>query len=331
MTRTGLWTSLLLAVTVPTQGCSAGSSPPNSGPLALEASIPLPGVAGRIDHLAYDAKRGRLYVAALGNGTVEAIDVAGGRSAGRISGLKEPQGLAFLPAQDELAVASGGDGTVRFYRGADLAPSGVLTLGGDADNLRVQSHTGRLVVGYGAGALAIIDPTNHTVMSRTPLPAHPEGFQLNGDQAVVNLPDTDGIAVVDLAAGKTLATWRNPGLKWNYPLAIDPAAGLIAVAYRFPARLALWDLKTGAVKQRLHACGDADDVFFDAPRHRLYVICGSGGVDVFATTGGDYARQGATPTRSGARTGLFVPQIDRLFVAARADSGAEAAILVFKP
>lgn len=331
MKRTGLWFGLLLATMTPATGCSAGSEPAKADTLALTASIPLHGVKGRIDHLAFDARRGRLYVAALGNGTVEAVDIATGRLAGRIAGLKEPQGLAFLSAQDELAVASGGDGTVRFYRGNDLAPAGVVTVGGDADNLRVQAQTGRLVVGYGAGALAVIDPATHAVIARAPLPAHPEGLQLDGEHAVVNLPDAGGIAVVDLASGKTLSTWRNPGLKWNFPLALDRAAGLVAVAYRFPARLVLWDASSGTVRQTLPACGDADDLFFDPPRHRLYVICGSGAVDIFGTAGGTYVREGGAKTRDGARTGLFIPTVDRLFVAARANGGKEAAVLVFKP
>lgn len=320
----------LLAL-APLGACSA--QPASGGPalLQLDQTIPLAGVVGRIDHLAYDARRGRLFVAELGNGSVEGIDLATGRSVGRIGGLKEPQGLAFLPERDELAVASGGDGSVRFYRGADLAASGAMQMGTDADNLRVDQASGRLVVGYGDGALAVIDPATRRVTSTVPLPAHPEGFQLEGEKAYVNLPDAGQTAVVHLPTGRLLASWRNPGLKWNFPLALDPAAGVVAVAYRFPARLVIRTAASGQVRQSLSACGDADDLFFDRPRARIYMICGQGVVDVFAATPDGYSRSARVPTRGGARTGLFVPQLDRLFVAARAGPGAPAALLVYRP
>jgi DNA-binding beta-propeller fold protein YncE len=329
--RRKILSGLLMGALVCMAACRAQSAPPAARQLTVEHTIPLTGVAGRIDHLAYDAKRERVFIAELGNGSVEGVDLAAGRSIGRIGGLKEPQGLAFLPDRDELAVANGGDGTVRFYRAADLAPVGVMQVGADPDNLRVEPASGRLVVGYGAGALAVIDPATRRVVATTPLPAHPEGFQLDGSRAYVNLPDAGGVAAVDLASGRILATWRNPGAKWNFPLALEPAAGLVATVYRFPTRLVLWDAATGAVKQNLKTCGDADDAFFDRPRRRLYVICGSGAVETFVQTAGAYAPLGLTRTRSGARTGLLAPQIDRLFVAARAKGEADAALLVLRP
>lgn len=331
MTRRGVraWPALLLLVLGAVGGCAR--SAPADASLVLERTIALQAVAGRIDHLAFDPKRGRLFIAELGNGSVEAVDLASGRSAGRITGLKEPQGLAFLPDRDELAVASGGDGAVRFYRGGDLAAAGWLSVGGDADNLRVDAASGRLVVGTGDGALVTIDPAVRKIVAATPLPAHPEGFQLDGSRAYVNLPDAGEVAVVDLAAGRILARWPNPGLKWNFPLAIDPADHAVAVVYRFPARLVLWRAASGQVLETLKVCGDADDLFFDAPRRRLYVVCGQGAVDVFTATAAGYARTERVQTRPGARTGLFVPALDRLFVAARTGNGQDAAVLVFRP
>ena len=114
-------------------------------------------------------------------------------------------------------------------------------------------------------------------------------------------------------------------------MALDPAAGTLATVYRFPATLALYDIATGARRQTAATCGDADDVFFDPQRKRLYVICGSGAVDVFGAAGKDYLRLDRISTSSGARTGLFVPQLDRLFVAARAGPSTPAAILVYQP
>src|SRR4051812_13132971 len=118
-------------------------------PLVLETSLPLLGVAGRIDHMAVDVARGRLLVAELGNETVDVLDLASGRPLHRLSGLSSPQGVAYLPRSDLVAVADGGDGVVRFYRADDLSPAGSLRIGEDADNLRVDTGTGQLWVGFG--------------------------------------------------------------------------------------------------------------------------------------------------------------------------------------
>lgn len=297
-------------------------------PLVLERTIPLKGVRGRIDHLAIDLQHQRLFVAELGNGSVEAIDLARGVSIGRVTGLKEPQGLAYLSAQDELVVASAGDGSVRFYRAGDLKPDGVVEVGGDADNMRVDA-LGRIVVGYGSGALVAIDPTGRREVAKLDLPGHPESFRLEGAKVFVNLPDAKQIAVGDLASGRITATWPTTHL-WNFPMALDASGRTLAVVYRLPARLQLLDMASGAVKLDQKTCGDADDVFFDGPRHRAYVICGAGAGAVNVVDMAHPGRSVIVATRSGARTGLFAPELDRLFVAARA-GGENAAILVYRP
>jgi DNA-binding beta-propeller fold protein YncE len=221
---------------------------------------------------------------------------------------------------------------VRFFRAADLASVGSIGLGADADNIRVDAPTGHVVVGFGSGALAVIDPQTRRVISRAALPAHPEGFQLAGGRAYVNVPGARGIHALDVTTGRELTAWPNGWLNSNYPLALDSAAGRIAVVYRLPPTLAILDVAGGARRQTAATCADADDVFFDDPRRRIYVICGSGAVDVFGASSKGYARLARIPSRSGARTGLFAPQLDRLFVAARALSGSrDAAILVFRP
>lgn len=327
----GLLLLLTLACSLPQTG-AAQSAPP----LVLERTIPLAGVAGRIDHLAIDLGRKRLFVAELGNDTVDVIDLTTGTATHRIDGLREPQGLGYSPKADVLAVASAGDGSVRLFRGADFSPAGTINLGEDADNVRLDAATGRLVVGYGSGGLAVIDLASRSVVSRVKLTAHPEGFQLNdvGRRAFVNVPDARQIAVLDMAAGKQVATWRVPNLGSNFPMALDDTGAVVAVVFRNPPRLVLLDAKSGAVAASLDTCDDADDVFFDPRRHRIYVSCGAGVVDVMQRKPRDYRRLARVETASGARTSLFVPALDRLFVAARAGffgRGSDAAILVFRP
>lgn len=294
----------------------------------------MPHTGGRIDHMAVGLRRGRLFVAELGNGTLDVIDIAGRRVVRRVSGFKDPQGVGYSPAADVISVASAGDGSVRLFRGEDLSPVGVIDLGDDADNVRVDPRSGQVFVGYGKGGLAVVDPVSRSVVSRAKLPAHPEGFGIDAaaHRAYVNVPDAHQIAVVGLGTGRQTATWQVPGLRSSYPMALDETQGVLATGFWDPARLVLLDTANGAVKASIETCGDADDVFFDAKRHRIYVSCGEGVVDVVQQDAEGSRPLARVITSSGARTSLFVPELDRLFVAARAGvSGSHAAILVLRP
>jgi hypothetical protein len=209
----------------------------------------------------------------------------------------------------------------------------LLSLGDDADNVRVDSKTGQVVVGYGSGALAIIDPGRRAVVRTITLGAHPEGFQIDvqARKVFVNVPDAHKIAVVDLDSGRVLANWRATHFS-NFPMALSDASGVIGMVYRIPARLVVVETASGAAKVDLPTCDDADDLYFDDKRRRIYVSCGSGAIDVFEDAGGRYIASAHIETRPGARTSVFVPALDRLIIAARSDSsGQDAALLVYSP
>ena len=303
-------------------------------PLVLEKTIPLPDVAGRIDHLDVDLGRKNLLVAELGNGTVDVVDLEAGRPIARLSGLDEPQGIAYVPGSDRIVIASGGDGTVRVFRAGDLSRTGEVDLGSDADNVRVDPRTGHVVVGHGSGGLAVIDPVSVAKLADIALAAHPEAFQLDPGtaRAFVNVPGARQIAVVDLGSGRQTGTWVVPKLESNFPLAIDERGTRLAVVFRKPPRLVLLDSKSGAVTASLPSCDDADDVFFDGKRSRIYLSCGGGAVAVFQSDSVGTRLLASVGVPSGSRTSLFVPTLDRLFVAVRASgSRSDASILVFRP
>ena len=171
-------------------------------PLVLETKIPLGQVSGRIDHLGVDVKRQRLFIAELGNNSLGVVDLAAGKVLRRISGLSEPQGVAYVPFADSVFVANAGDGSVHVLRGDDLAPIARIELGEDADNVRVDPQRNRVLVGYGNGALAVIDPATRTKVSDIRLKGHPESFQIDetGTNVFVNVPDARDIEVADLAS-----------------------------------------------------------------------------------------------------------------------------------
>jgi DNA-binding beta-propeller fold protein YncE len=301
-------------------------------PLILEAKIPLGQVSGRIDHLGIDLKRQRLLVAELGNNSLAVVDLAAGKVLHMIAGLSEPQGVAYVPFVDSVFVANAGDGSVHVLRGEDLTPIGRIELGDDADNVRVDAARNRVLVGYGRGALAVIDPTSLTKTADIRLRAHPEGFQIDetATQVFVNVPDADEIGVVDLATGST-GSLPTQGAGSNFPMAIDGEAHQVLVVFRHPPTLMALSSQDGHVVTKVETCSDADDVFVDRKRRRVYVSCGEGVVDVLEAGEAGYRQVARVPTVPGARTSLFVPELDRLFVAVRAASNDPAAIWVFQP
>jgi DNA-binding beta-propeller fold protein YncE len=118
-------------------------------PLQLEEQIPVPSVAGRIDHFSADAKRKRLFVSALGYNSLEVIDVFAGRVVHSIKGLAQPQGPLYVPAVDKLYVANAEDGKVRVYDGATYTLRKTIDFGKDPDNMPYDETSKRVYVGFG--------------------------------------------------------------------------------------------------------------------------------------------------------------------------------------
>ncbi len=311
---------------------ASAQSAEGKAPLQLETKISLGDVRGRIDHMAIDLKRQRLFVAELGNDSVGVVDLAAHTLLRTIAGLNEPQGVGHEPSTDTLYVANARDGSVRLYEANEYKSIGRIELGSDADNVRIDPVAKRVIVGYGDGGLAVIDQSTRAKVQSAPLKAHPEGFQVDADtnRIFVNLPGAHAIAVVDGKSGKTLATWpMDKG--GNFAMALDRDLGRLLVTFRNPPELAVFSMVDGKSIAKAATCGDVDDLFVDVKRARVYVSCGAGSVDVFETTGTSYRQLARIPTSAGARTSLFVPELDRLLVAVRAGLAEPAAIWVFKP
>ena len=173
--------------------------------------------------MAVDLSRGRLFVAELGNNSVGIIDLKTSKVLSRITGLKEPQGVGYMPSTDLLYVANAGDGSVRLFRGTDLKEAGRIDLGDDADNVRIDPSGRRVFVGYGRGALAAIDAERNVKTSDIALDGHPESFRLEsgGSRIFVNVPDAHAIDVVDRDSGKTIAKWPTGTLRGNFAMTLD--------------------------------------------------------------------------------------------------------------
>ena len=323
--------SFVLGLICLVSACTFSASQQPPGSLTLEREIPLPGVEGRIDHLAADVAGQRVFVAALGNGTVEIVDLAQGKRTAEIKGLKEPQGVAYVPSNGAIYVAGGGDGTVRGFDSHTLKPLQSVVLGQDADNLRFDASRQQLLAGYGSGAIAVLG-LDLSRRANFPLPAHPESFQFaaDGQHVFVNLPDTGGIASIDLGSQTVNPTWSHVSAAANFPMAVDGATHRLFIPCRKPARLLTVNSDTGRMRTWKPTVGDADDIFVDTARRMVYVIGGEGYVDVvFVRFGDAMVSRAQVPTAPGARTGLYVPEWNKLLVAAPRQGTKDARLLVF--
>jgi DNA-binding beta-propeller fold protein YncE len=301
--------------------------------LRLEATIPMADVQGRIDHLSIDLQGQRLFVAALGNNSLEVIDLKEYKQVHSISGLAEPQGIAYIPSTNRLFVANGKDGSVRAFDAGSWKMLKSIAYGDDADNLRHDSLSSHIWVGYGGGALGEFDQEG-TKLADIKLDAHPESFQLerNGSRIFVNLPGSRKIAVVDRKTRSVSESWGTGGPLANYPMALDEQDHRLFVVTRFPARLIVLNTDQGKRVASLPTIGDCDDVFYDERRHRIYAIGGEGGISVFQQRDADhYDELGRIKTVSGARTGFFSPEFDKLYVAVRKHESQSAEIRVYTP
>lgn len=307
---------------------------PEVPPLDLVASIPMPGVKGRIDHMALDAKRNRLLVAALGNGTIEALSLEKKECERSIDGLEAPQGLAYLPDLDRIVVACGGDGSVRFYRGETFDLAAKVDLGDDADNVRYDASTQKVYVGFADGAIAAIGAKTPSLLAKTDVGAHPESFQLEagGRRIFVNVAGKGEVVVVDRFEMTSRARWKLGDASANFPMAVDESGKRLFVGCRTPPSVLVLDTESGKIVTKAECSSDPDDLFLDAKRSRLYVTCGAGSIDVFDREGSDGLKlRTKIETRRGARTGLYDAESDRLFVAAPKEGEHPAEVRIYVP
>ena len=232
--------SMMLGVTLLVAAAVAGAQA--TAPLVVESKISLGEIRGRIDHLAVDVNHQRLYVAELGNDTVGVVDLKERKTIRTLAGLTEPQGIGYVPSTDTLYVANSSDGSVRLFQGPDLKAAGRIELGADADNVRVKDAAQQVVVGYGVGALAILDAVSHAKIADIPLKAHPESFRIeaSGGHVYVNVPRAHEIAVVDQGTRKQIGAWATGELNANFPLALDESHHRVLAVFRHPEVLGVF-------------------------------------------------------------------------------------------
>jgi len=321
--------TLLFATLLVLSGPAAGQ---DSSALSLKTQIALPNVTGRIDHFSVDVKGQRLFMAGVGNHTLEVIDLQSGKRVRTIPDLAEPQGVYFDAATNRLYVACGLDGVTKIYDGTTFQLLGSVKFPDDADNIRYDARSKSVIVGYagakelrkrneGTGGLGFIDSSGKQT-GDVVIDAHPESFRMEekGTRIFVNVPDKKEIQVIDAVKRTVLARWPVTSAKNNFPMALDEAHHRLFVGCWTPPLLLVFDTETGKEVASLEfgkkgvTAGNTDDLFYDSKRGRVYVLNGLGSIDVFQQKDPDhYDRIASYPTPPGTRTGLFVPEWGKLF------------------
>lgn len=309
-----------------------------ASPLTLEKTIALPEGAGKFDHFAIDLKGNRLFIAATGNHSVEALDLNSAKVTETLSGLGKPHGLAWIPGTSTLYVSDGIQGDLKIFTGSPLTLTGSVQLSADADDIAYDAKAKLLYVGHGGtdaaapARIAAVHTTSRTLTADIPVSAHPEGLDIDPAtrRIFANIADSAEVLVIDGSTHTQASVWKLTRAKENVPLAYDSEHQLLFVGCRQPARLVVLDGNSGREVTDLPADSGADDLFYDAQLHRVYLIAGAGAIDVYQVSPDKaVSAEGVVRTAPGAKTGLFVPSQHALYIGAPDAGGERARILLY--
>ena len=356
--RSSLACAMALQLLILASLALAQTAPPPEKPPVLKFVGRIPLVDGRIDHTSIDLRGQRLFTSAFGNHTLEVVDLKSGKVVNEIKSLDNPQNSYYVASVNRLFVSSEGDGTVKLFDGTTFALQKTVKLSSDADNIRYDARRHHVLVDYGGekflngqvrarngmkdGAVAVLDEDGNKV-GDIPTSGHPESLQLEqkGNRIFINSPDNHYVVVADLDTDKVLDHWSNPNCE-NYPMALDePHHRIFVFCRNSPGYVSVIDTESGKQVTTIQATpqSSSDDMYYDPSNGRLYVISSiqpvaqnPGIIDVIQQKDADHYEKIATyATGPGARDGVFVPELGKLFVSSpRQPTGQGGEYLVYE-
>jgi DNA-binding beta-propeller fold protein YncE len=300
-------------------------------PLKLIDTIPLPGAEGRLGHPGIDLAGQRLFVPAAGSNSVEVVSLASKKVVGSVKGLSAPQSALYLPDRKRIVVANRDDGTIRFFDASTLAAVGSVNRTFQADRLRYHEKSKSVLASYGTGGIVVLDGAGK-VLADIPVGSHPEAFEPepNGNRVFINDFARKSVLLADRTTGVAGRIWPMSTVASISEMAVDEANQRLFVAGRRPGKLVALDSYSGVQMDERETLPDAGALFYDGTSKRLYVI-GNGEIDVIRQNNpNSYEGLARIQTRRGARTGLYVPQLNRIFVPAAKSGNDAAALLVYE-
>ena len=308
--------------------------------LALEQTIGLSEVDGRIDHFAIDIKGRRAFLAALAKNTIEVVDLKAGRLIKTLPNFAKPQGVRFVPELNRLFVATGLDGALTTLDGSTLSTLGTAHVSLGADAIGYDPRTQYLYIGSGGGDanketgdLTVLSAKTGERIAALVTDAHAGGsvVEIQGDHLYVLVPEKAQVLVFDRRTRAQVAKWTVPEIQKIVALDLDEKDQRLFLGVRTPASIVVLDSSSGAVIASIPTVGTLDGLSYDRARRRIYTTGGEGFVDVTQQTDPDhYERIARVPTGPNARTSLFVPEWQRLYVAVPRDKDRSAELRIFK-
>jgi hypothetical protein len=293
-------------------------------PLELVQTIVLKGKAGKLDHLALDAKRDRLFLANTVNGTLDVVDIKAGKLLKQVAGQSGIQGVAYAADLDRVFVGLGTGGYCNVFDGADYRPLKTVKFADDADNVKYDSVRGVAYVAHAEKALGVVDAKTFAIKADITLPGTAEGLQSSakGSRLFVALPSPSEVVVVDPDKKEVVGSYPVKLAGGGHPIALDEANKRIFVGCRKAPMVVVLDEETGREITAVPIPDGVDDLFYDAKRKRLYASCADGFIAVLRQVDADrYEAAGKIETPKNSKTCYLDQDSGRLFLAVPRQSG----------
>jgi DNA-binding beta-propeller fold protein YncE len=287
--------------------------------LQLVQTIDLKGKAGGLDHLAIDLKRDRLFLANKINGTVDVVDLKAGKLLQQIPRQAGAQGVAFAPDLDRVFVGLGIRGFCNIFTGEDYKLLNSIKFEDDADNVRYNAATHLAYIAHAEKAIGVVDGKTLEQKADIKLPGTAEGFQIEArrPRMYVAIPTPSQVAVVDTDKNEVIKSFPLQMAGGVHPVALDEPSHRLFLGCRLKSpSVVVMDSETGQEVAGIPIPQDVDDLFYDANRKQLYASCGEGFIVVIKQQNANqYQVVEKVATVKGAKTSLFVPDANRLYLA----------------
>ena len=311
--------------------------------LTLAGRTELPGYTGDFDHFAYDVKSNRLWLAAEDHQTLDVFDLKSGKKLRSVEGIVDtPHAVHFVPGSNRLIVTdSGGEPKApKLIDATSYKVTGALKLAAPgADEMRYDPGSKRLfIVNGGRDAkmtetyLSMVDPV--TLKTYGDLKFDTDKVEAmvieeKGDKLFINVTGKNYLAVVNKKTLKVLDTWPIKEAEQNAPLAFDEAGKRLFIVTRKPSKLVILDAESGATVASFDTPMKVNQVIWDAVTKRVFVLAGEGFISVFQQRGVDhYDELPRIATTVGAKTGILIPELRRLYVAVSPGEGKTGAAVL---